>query len=44
MEILVAAGIAILAGFIIYKNVKTSSKGKCNCGSCSKSCPVRKVN
>lgn len=41
MEILITIGIALLAIFIIYKNIKTSSKGKCNCGSCSKSCPVR---
>lgn len=42
MEILITLGIIALAGFIIYKNIKTSSKGKCNCGSCSKNCPVRK--
>ncbi|MFR3909962.1 MAG: FeoB-associated Cys-rich membrane protein [Clostridium paraputrificum] len=44
MEILITAGIVTLAIFIIYKNIKTSSKGKCNCGTCSKNCPARKIN
>ncbi|GAA0070672.1 FeoB-associated Cys-rich membrane protein [Clostridium sardiniense] len=42
MEIAIAIGIAAVAVYIIYKNVKKSSKGQCNCGSCSKSCPSRK--
>ena len=43
MEILVTVGIVALAIFIIYKNIKTSSKGKCNCSGCSKDCPSRKI-
>lgn len=39
MEILITIGIVILAAFIIYKNIKKSSKGECNCGSCSSKCP-----
>lgn len=42
MEIAITIGILTLAGYIIYKNIKKSSEGKCNCGSCSKSCPMRK--
>jgi hypothetical protein len=42
MEILITGAIVIVAGFIIYKNVKNSSKGKCNCSDCSKSCSLRK--
>ncbi|MBD7911367.1 MULTISPECIES: FeoB-associated Cys-rich membrane protein [Clostridium] len=42
MEILITGAIVLIAGFIIYKNVKNSSKGKCNCGDCSKNCPSRK--
>ncbi|MBP1888857.1 ferrous iron transport protein B [Clostridium moniliforme] len=44
MEIIITAGIVILAAFIIYKNVKKSSSGQCNCGSCNKNCPSRKLN
>ena len=39
MEILATIVIALLASFIIYKNIKKSSKGGCNCGSCSSHCP-----
>lgn len=39
MEILITVLIALLASFIIYKNIKKSSKGNCNCGSCSSHCP-----
>ncbi|MBW6411247.1 FeoB-associated Cys-rich membrane protein [Clostridium sp. YB-6] len=42
MEILVTIIIFIFAIYIIFKNIKNSSKGKCNCGSCSKHCPTRK--
>lgn len=42
MEIIVTIGIAAIAAYIIYKNVKKSSKGECNCGSCHKKCPSRK--
>lgn len=43
MEILITGVILLAAGFIIYKNIKSSSKGKCNCGDCSKSCSSRKI-
>lgn len=42
MEVIITVGIVLVAAFIIFKNIKTSAKGKCNCGHCSKSCPVRK--
>lgn len=42
MEILITAVIVVIAAYIIYKNVKKSSKGECNCGSCHKNCPSRK--
>ncbi|MGL5414058.1 MAG: FeoB-associated Cys-rich membrane protein [Clostridium sp.] len=43
IEIIITGLIVIVAAFIIYKNVKKSSKGGCNCGDCHKSCPSRKV-
>ncbi|SFU56818.1 Virus attachment protein p12 family protein [Clostridium sp. DSM 8431] len=42
MEIIITIAIVLLAVFIIFKNIKKSSKGECNCGHCSKSCPARK--
>lgn len=39
MEIIIALVIAAFAVFIIFKNLKKSSKGECNCGTCSSSCP-----
>ena len=42
MEILITLAILSGAIYIIYKNIKKSSSGECNCGTCSKSCPVRK--
>ncbi|MGL5245137.1 MAG: FeoB-associated Cys-rich membrane protein [Sarcina sp.] len=42
MEILVTAIIILLVVFILYKNVKKSSKGQCNCGGCSSKCPKYK--
>jgi len=39
VELIITAIIICAAGFIFYKNVKKSSKGECNCGSCSTSCP-----
>ena len=39
MEILITALIIITAIYIIYRNISKSSKGECNCGSCSASCP-----
>lgn len=38
-EIIITIAILAAAGFIFYKNVKKSSKGECNCGSCSAHCP-----
>jgi len=42
MEILITLVILSGAIYIIYKNIKKSSKGECNCGTCSKTCPARK--
>lgn len=39
MEVLITLLIAAAAVFIVAKNLKKSSKGECNCGSCSSSCP-----
>lgn len=44
MEILVTIIIIAVAAYIIYKNFKKSSKGQCNCGSCSSHCPKYKEN
>ncbi|MBM6820096.1 MAG: FeoB-associated Cys-rich membrane protein [Clostridium sp.] len=38
MEIFIAALLIIVAGYILFKNIKKSSKGDCNCGSCSSHC------
>ncbi|MDS0524735.1 FeoB-associated Cys-rich membrane protein [Clostridium sp. SHJSY1] len=43
MEILITGVIIVAAIFIISKNIKSSSKGKCNCSDCSKKCSSRKV-
>ncbi|MFW2488891.1 FeoB-associated Cys-rich membrane protein [Clostridium chromiireducens] len=32
IEIIVTALIVCFAGFIIFKSLRNSSKGKCNCG------------
>lgn len=42
MEIIISVGILLIALLIIYKNVKVSSKGICNCETCSKSCPINR--
>ncbi|MBE6048553.1 MAG: FeoB-associated Cys-rich membrane protein [Clostridium sp.] len=42
MEIIITIFIVIFALFVIFRNIKKSSNGKCNCGHCSKSCPIRK--
>ena len=31
-EIIITISIVFIAGFIIFKSFKNSSKGKCNCG------------
>jgi hypothetical protein len=39
MEIIVTILIVLLAGFILFKSIKSSSNGKCsNCSGCSRSC------
>jgi FeoB-associated Cys-rich membrane protein len=40
VEILITLIIVAFAGFTIYKTVRKSSKGGCNCGSCSNHCPM----
>lgn len=42
MEVIITLGIIGFASFIIYKSFKKSSKGECNCGSCSSHCPMYK--
>ncbi|PRR81313.1 FeoB-associated Cys-rich membrane protein [Clostridium vincentii] len=42
MEIVITITILLVAIYIIYKNIKKSSDGECNCGSCSKDCPSKK--
>ncbi|MEN8077159.1 FeoB-associated Cys-rich membrane protein [Clostridioides difficile] len=42
MEILITALLVIAAGYILFRNIKKSSKGNCNCGSCSSQCPKYK--
>lgn len=44
MEILITICIVTITGYIIYKNIKKSSKGECTCSTCSKDCPIRKSN
>ncbi|WP_434642155.1 FeoB-associated Cys-rich membrane protein [Thermoanaerobacterium thermosaccharolyticum] len=39
VEIIITSAIVALAVFILYKNIKKSASGKCNCGNCSSSCP-----
>ncbi|WP_370830553.1 FeoB-associated Cys-rich membrane protein [Clostridium sp.] len=38
MEIFITALLVIASGYILFKNIKKSSKGGCNCGSCSSHC------
>lgn len=39
IEIIITAALVVIAALILYKNIKKSASGKCNCGSCSSSCP-----
>lgn len=39
IEIIIAVIIIAAAGLIFFKDLKKSTEGKCNCGSCSSSCP-----
>lgn len=42
MEVIITIGIVGFAAFIIYRSFNKSSKGECNCGSCSNHCPMYK--
>lgn len=42
MEVIITLIIVALAAAILYKSVNKSSKGGCNCGSCSSDCPSYK--
>lgn len=42
MEIIITLLIVLLSIFIIFKNILKSSKGDCNCSSCSSQCPKYK--
>ncbi|MEQ8153791.1 MAG: FeoB-associated Cys-rich membrane protein [Clostridiaceae bacterium] len=42
-EILITGAIIAFSILIIFKSLKKSSKGECNCGSCSSSCPKYKT-
>lgn len=42
MEVIITLIIVAFSAFILYKNINKSSKGDCNCGSCSKHCPSYK--
>lgn len=44
LELLITTFIVLLSVYIIYKNLKKKSSGKCDCGSCSAKCPNRKQN
>lgn len=44
VEIIFTILIIAIAVFIFYKNLKKSTSGECNCGSCSKSCPKYMMN
>lgn len=39
VEVIITVLILAVAGFILFKNLRSSAQGKCNCGSCSTSCP-----
>lgn len=38
LEILITVAICLFAGFVIFKSIRNSSKGKCSCDSCTH-CP-----
>ena len=38
-EILIAGVILAVAGYFIFKSLRKSSNGECNCGGCSSSRP-----
>lgn len=39
MEIIITTVIIAFAAFIIYRKFKKTSKGECDCGTCSSHCP-----
>ena len=41
-EVIVTIIIASVAVYILYKNIKKKSSGKCDCGSCSNHCVNKK--
>lgn len=43
-EIVITAVIVLAAVYIIYKNIRKSTSGQCNCGSCSSHCQYYKKN
>ncbi len=38
MEILITILIFVLVIYILFKNIKASANGKCNCSNCSSKC------
>ena len=43
MEYVITAIIIALVAFIIFKNLKKSAKGECNCSGCTSNCSKRKA-
>ncbi|WML37846.1 FeoB-associated Cys-rich membrane protein [Clostridium sp. OS1-26] len=42
MEIIITGVIAVVAIYILHKNIKKKSSGSCGCGNCSsKSCKTK---
>lgn len=44
LQIILTSVIVLSAVYILYKNIKNKSQGKCDCGSCSAHCPNYKKN
>lgn len=42
IEKIITVLIILLSVYIIYRNIKNRSEGKCNCSSCSSHCPYYK--
>lgn len=42
MEYIITGLIILSVTFIIYKNLKKSAKGQCNCSGCNANCSKRK--
>lgn len=43
MEYVITAIIIALVAFIIFKNLRKSAKGECNCSGCTSKCSKRKA-